>query len=87
MRRASGSTRAFSPRQLPTDHDYAVSTREHQTDQPSRSRLGHHPCCVFSNLGRPMDDLAVYAGPAIQVAGSWRRVLLKDQPIEQNKLT
>jgi hypothetical protein len=31
-----GSTRAFSPRQLPTDHDYAVSTREYQADQPSR---------------------------------------------------
>ena len=25
-----GSTRAASPRQLPTDHDYAVSTREYQ---------------------------------------------------------
>jgi hypothetical protein len=25
-----GSTRAISPRQLPTDHDYAVSTREYQ---------------------------------------------------------
>jgi hypothetical protein len=29
-------TRAISPRQLPTDHDYAVSTREYQSDQPSR---------------------------------------------------
>ena len=28
--------RAFSPRQLPTDHDYAVSTREYQSDQPSQ---------------------------------------------------
>ena len=27
---------ALSPRQLPTDHDYAVSTREYQSDQPSR---------------------------------------------------
>jgi hypothetical protein len=26
----------YSPRQLPTDHDYAVSTRECQSDQPSR---------------------------------------------------
>ena len=33
----SGSTRAASPRQLPTDHDYAVSTREYQSDQPSRT--------------------------------------------------
>jgi hypothetical protein len=28
-------TRANSQRQLPTDHDYAVSTREYQTDQSS----------------------------------------------------
>ena len=35
MRRACGSTRAVSPRQLPTDHDYAAATREYQCDQPS----------------------------------------------------
>jgi hypothetical protein len=34
--RSSDRTRADSPRQLPTDHDYAVSTREYQSDQPSR---------------------------------------------------
>jgi len=34
--RSSDQTRADSPRQLPTDHDYAVSTREYQSDQPSR---------------------------------------------------
>jgi hypothetical protein len=28
-------TRAISPRQLPTDHDCAVPTREYQSDQPS----------------------------------------------------
>src|SRR5215472_216419 len=28
-------TRAVSQRQLPTDHDYAVSTREYQLDQSS----------------------------------------------------
>ena len=28
-------TRDFSQRQLPTDHDYAVSTREYQTDLSS----------------------------------------------------
>jgi hypothetical protein len=32
----SRQTRAFSPRQLPTDHDYAVPTREYQTDQSSQ---------------------------------------------------
>jgi hypothetical protein len=30
-----GRTRATSQRQLPTDHDYATSTREYQTDQSS----------------------------------------------------
>jgi hypothetical protein len=28
--------RVFSPRQLPTDHDHAVPTREYQSDQPSQ---------------------------------------------------
>jgi hypothetical protein len=39
MRPAFRQTRAFSPRQLPTDHDYAVSTREYQSDQPSQKLL------------------------------------------------
>ena len=30
-----GRTREISQRQLPTDHDYAVPTREYQTDQSS----------------------------------------------------
>lgn len=34
--RFSDPTRALSPRQLPTDHDHAVSTREYQSDQSSR---------------------------------------------------
>ena len=37
--RSSDRTRADSPRQLPTDHDYAVATREYQSDQPSRKLL------------------------------------------------
>jgi hypothetical protein len=32
-------TRDTSQRQLPTDHDYAVSTREYQTDQSSLNLL------------------------------------------------
>ena len=40
-------TRALSPRQLPTDHDHAVPTREYQSDQSSRSRLGRHRCCAW----------------------------------------
>lgn len=34
--RAPAPTRAFSPRQLPTDHVHAVPTREYQSDQSSR---------------------------------------------------
>ena len=39
MRPAFRQTRDVSPRQLPTDHDYAVSTREYQSDQPSQKLL------------------------------------------------
>ena len=35
LRQAFGRTRGRSQRQLPTDHDYAVSTREYQLDQSS----------------------------------------------------
>src|SRR5262245_18339913 len=43
---APAATRATSPRQLPTDHDHAVPTREYQIDQSSRMLLGRHrPCC------------------------------------------
>jgi hypothetical protein len=52
MRPAFRQTRVASPRQLPTDHDYAVSTREYQSDQPSQKLLDRllalplpgHPC-------------------------------------------
>jgi hypothetical protein len=39
MRPALSQTRVSSPRQLPTDHDYAVSTREYQSDQPYQEFL------------------------------------------------
>jgi hypothetical protein len=42
-RPAFRQTRVFSPRQLPTDHDYAVSTREYQSDQPSQKLLDRYP--------------------------------------------
>src|SRR5215472_11477443 len=38
-RQAFRQTRASSPRQLPTDHDYALSTREYQRAQPSQKLL------------------------------------------------
>ncbi len=45
-------TRATCQRQLPTDHDYAVSTREYQTD---RSSLKSAPTAARPVLGkRPM---------------------------------
>jgi hypothetical protein len=35
MRKVSGPTRAICPRQLPTNHDYAASTREYLGEQTS----------------------------------------------------
>jgi len=46
MRWSLDRTRADSPRQLPTDHDYAVSTREYQGDQPSQNYLDHDLHCL-----------------------------------------
>jgi hypothetical protein len=48
MRQAFSPTRAPSPRQLPTDHDYAVSTREYQSDQPSQKLL-NRPLALSSS--------------------------------------
>ena len=39
MRRVYGPNRADCPRQLPTDHDYAASTREYLSDHLSKSFL------------------------------------------------
>ena len=52
MRQVSNRTRDFSPRQLPTDHDYAVSTREYQSDQPSHSRLDRDSRCLLKTEKR-----------------------------------
>ena len=50
--RSSGPTRAFSPRQLPTNHVHAVPTREYQSDQSSRMLLGCHLLCCPNKKGR-----------------------------------
>src|SRR5271157_3293879 len=42
-------TRDFSQRQLPTDQDYAVSTREYQTDQSSLQPAPAAAGSVFEN--------------------------------------
>ena len=55
MRQAFGPTRASSPRQLPTDHDYAVSTREYQSDQPSQKLLDRPLALSSSGLSRSGD--------------------------------
>ncbi len=44
-------TRVLSTRQLPTDHDHAVPTREYQSDQSSRQPLGCHRCCCSQRYG------------------------------------
>ncbi len=47
-------TRVLSPRQLPTDHDHAVPTREYQIDQSSRLLLRcHRPCCPRPECSEP----------------------------------
>jgi hypothetical protein len=51
MRQAFRQTRVLSPRQLPTDHDYAVSTREYQSDQPSQKLLDRQ--LALSSSGSP----------------------------------
>lgn len=45
--RPCGRTRVTSVRQLPTDHDYAVSTREYQSDQPSQLAASATACLRF----------------------------------------
>jgi hypothetical protein len=50
MRQAFRPTRVPSPRQLPTDHDYAVSTREYQSDQPSQKLLDRYSLCPYRGV-------------------------------------
>ena len=45
-------TRATSQRQLPTDHDYAVSTREYQTDQSSPNPAPTAACPVLERRNK-----------------------------------
>ena len=47
--------RVSSQRQLPTDHDYAVSTREYQLDQssPLPASTAAHPVLEFPKQKQP----------------------------------
>jgi len=60
--RSHGPTRVLSPRQLPTDHDYAVPTRGYQSDQPSHLPLFLSPalCLTRPSLTWPIDNVAPY---------------------------
>jgi hypothetical protein len=51
--RSPDPTRAFSPRQLPTNHVHAVSTRVYQCDPSSRQLPGcYRPCCPSRKRSR-----------------------------------
>ena len=63
--------RALSQRQLPTDHDYAVPTREYQTDQSSLSsdsaaagpvleNINHHPTRAKVDRVTPYQPLGFF---------------------------
>jgi hypothetical protein len=66
--RAPTPTRASSPRQLPTDHGHAVSTRGYQSDPSSRQLLRcHRPCCP-----KPWEAEAAPISPAASAYASLR---------------
>ena len=52
-------TRELSQRQLPTDHDYAVSTREYQTDQSSLKPAPTAACPVLEKRQKQPHRCAV----------------------------
>jgi hypothetical protein len=68
-------TRDNSQRQLPTDHDYAVPTREYQTDQSSLKTAPTAARSVFgkrkrkppkqSHRSRPVDTVTPYQGKCL----------------------
>jgi hypothetical protein len=76
-------TRANSQRQLPTDHDYAVPTREYQTDQSSlksaqaaaRPVLGERKRQIQKQPGpREVDTVTPYqANALIELSHTIRR--------------
>jgi hypothetical protein len=74
--RFSNPTRALSPRQLPTDHDHAVPTREYQGDQSSRMLLGcYRPCCPKPNPLKAHQRERVPAPPPVDWCWGARTVL------------
>jgi hypothetical protein len=49
-------TRVNSQRQLPTDHDYAVPTREYQTDQSSLITAQTAACSVLGERQKQLQE-------------------------------
>jgi len=84
-------TRDNSQRQLPTDHDYAVSTREYQTDQSSLKTAPTAARSVFgkrkrkppkqTHRSRPVDTVTPYQGLALIELRLRYRVGLPAHPI------
>ena len=83
-------TRDNSQRQLPTDHDYAVPTREYQTDQSSLTTAPTAARSVFgkrkrkppkqTHRSRPVDTVTPYQGNALielQIGLRLRQVTVK----------
>ena len=80
-------TRDNSQRQLPTDHDYAVPTREYQTDQSSLKTTPTAARSVFgkgkrkspkqTHRSRPVDTVTPYQALALIEALSLPNVRLK----------
>ena len=86
-------TRDNSQRQLPTDHDYAVPTREYQTDQSSlkpaqaaaRSVLGEKQRQLQKqpHRSRPVDTVTPYQGKALVqlvLATQWGIYIPENEP-------
>ena len=82
-------TRDNSQRQLPTDHDYAVPTREYQTDQSSLKTAPTAARSVFgkrkrkpkqTHRSRPVDTVTPYQGNALieDWLGTPPRLVLKN---------
>ena len=82
--RVPAPTRASSARQLPTDHDYAVSTREYQSDQSSRLLLRcHRPCCPKPTLQAHQREHFTIAAQRKRPASLLRRKAgLKTKPLK-----
>ena len=73
--RSSDRTRADSPRQLPTDHDYAVSTREYQSDSSSLP------------LGRSADRVPTACAPGWLISRAHTRSAIEEQKTDPGLLT